>query len=90
MQEKFYRDILKDPEYIDGFVHQVTGDMLEQSEFWADDSEEFLEKFQACARTKTGKDFILFLVGHEKMVTYLGTVAEEIGITEPADEEDEL
>lgn len=89
MPEKFYNDVLDRTEFVDGFVHTVTSDMLDQSEFWSDDQEEFLEKFKACASTREGREFILFLVGFDKMTTYLENVAEELGMNSEVEDEDD-
>ena len=87
--EKFYNDLLNRTEFVDGFVHVVTSDMLDQSEFWADDQEEFLEKFKACASTKQGRELILFLVGYDSMSAYLENVAESLGMDTDVEDEDD-
>jgi hypothetical protein len=89
MQAKFFKDLLSKAEFVDGFVHVVTSDMLDQSEFWSDDEQEFLEKFKACSNTAAGREFILFLVGYEKMSTYLETVADELGMNSEVEDDEE-
>jgi hypothetical protein len=89
MPEKFYNDVLSRTEFIDGFVHTITSDMLDQSEFWSEDQEEFLEKFKACANTRDGREFILFLVGYDKMSTYLEYLANTLGMNSDVEEEED-
>lgn len=89
MQAKFFKDVLSKAEFVDGFVHVVTSDMLDQSEFWSDDEQEFLDKFRACASTREGREFILFLVGYDKMSTYLENVADELGMNSEVDEDED-
>jgi hypothetical protein len=63
--------------------------MLDQSEFWSEDQEEFLEKFKACANTRDGREFILFLVGYDKMSTYLEYLANTLGMNSDVEEEED-
>jgi hypothetical protein len=89
MQAKFFKNVLSKAEYVDGLVHVVTSDMLDQSEFWSDDEQEFLEKFRACISTQGGREFLLFLVGYEKMSTYLENIADGLGMNSEVDDEED-
>lgn len=77
------------PEYKDGFVQTFTSDVLEQAEFWSDDPDEFAELFKACSDTIEGRAFILFLVGHKKIGSYLSYVAHELGMSAEDDDDDD-
>lgn len=85
---KFF-DELNSREYRDGFTHTFVSDVLDNSEFWPDDSDEFAELFQACAETTEGAAFILFLVGHKKMSKYFTYMRSELGMTSEDEDDDE-
>lgn len=70
-----------------GFIYHVSGDMLDNSEFWEDDREEFLRLFEAAVKTKAGREFFLFLVGFSSIDEYLEEVQEKEGFEEPSEDE---
>lgn len=87
--EQFFDAVESETQFLDGFVHSVTSDILDHSEFWAEEQEDFLARFRAAASTPEGREFILFLVGWDKMNTYLNEVGEYIGMNTVAEEDSE-
>lgn len=76
------------PEYVEGLVHCITSDILDHSEFWTEDSDEFLELFEEAVKSKAGREFILFLVGVPNLNEYLNTLSDEIFLDNSEKEDD--
>lgn len=76
--KKLWEVLETNPTAKDGLVLNFSADICDQSEFWADDIDEFIEKFKACFGSKPGREFILFLVGHADAASYLQTLYDEL------------
>ncbi len=86
---KFHDDIVDNAAALEEFISIFASDQRDQSDLWSDDANEFLEKFEACVQTAVGRDFILFLVGHESLETYLEYTSTELNLYDPEDSDDD-
>lgn len=85
---KFFDEVKTNIEYTDGLVHCVTSDILDHSEFWSEETSDFLEVFEEALKSKGGREFILFLVGMPNINEYLNYLSETLGMEVPDTDND--
>lgn len=56
----------------------ITGDMMDQSEFWVEDPVEFLENFLQCIQSPAGRKMMEFMIGESSIEDYIVLLASQI------------
>lgn len=90
MQTKFFQKLADDYSLSASFLDIFQEDIIAAQSAWTDEPQELVELLHAASKTKEGRALILFLVGFDKMSTYIEYVEEHLGIASETDEDDEL